>query len=457
MALCSCLLWCVLAQANTNSEYHECPIDVSLEKVDEEVKTSLTALQNTAASREVVDLGTLGMAYEMNGFPRAAFSCYVECEQLEPSNPIWSYFQALLHAARGETASAIERVTHSLSIDSGYAPAWMWLGEWNLELNELESAKSAYENAYTNGEKEASQIGLARVYMAMDLPLKVINQLADLRGSEIHPYVAGLLGRAYQQLQDSEAASEFFRLATNSGIPGWYDSRSMQKQKFSFSISAQLGQIRAQLKSPLDPLTLDRAENLHRKYHTYKGTLTTAIEANRLAGNIERVRELLNEGIQQFPDYALLYELLGEFHIAQNDYSAAKKQFLRAIELGSEEPWLYIQLGIVFLQEGQTETAHSYFQGAIELDATNPLPHYWQGLIHFATGNNEQADQSFRESIKLDTEFVDGYIGLVKVLIKQSQLTEANQLLQQLIELGVDLTEVGVFQGEIERLSTVHD
>ena len=75
-------------------------------------------------------------------FPDAALASYQQAEALDQTgdqtlhqrSAKWPYFQALLHADRGQQQLAVAALERAVAINAGYGPAWLWKGTWLLDM-----------------------------------------------------------------------------------------------------------------------------------------------------------------------------------------------------------------------------------------------------------------------------------------------------------------------------------
>ena len=391
------------------------------------------------------------MGYEMNGFPSHALGCYVTAETLQPDSPNWSYYQALLYAARGDTYLATQTINRSLEIDPSYSPGWLWLGHWLLEIDDATSALSAFNQAQSIGMEQPSRLGLGKAYLMLGQPQKTIEILTHESTPQTDPTVSSLFSRAYRALGNSELADRYALDKATNGFLRWNDPRSAKKQSFTYSISAQLTNLRSELKTPLVPTLLTEIEDLYRKYPTHQGVLTTAIEAYRLAGDERRRLELLKSGVNTHPNFALLHQLLAEHYIASNSKSDAQRHLKRSIELDANNAWAHAQLGLLYFDVGSLDSALNAFSHAIEADPTLPHPYYYAGMVKFRLDDLRGAAESLRKAIEVDPQFAVGYLDLAKTLMQLAEYPQALSILDVAEQLGADLTEIEIVRTEIKR------
>ena len=176
----------------------ERPLVVALDRLSPAQQELLEDLLDKAR-REPMDglrRGQLGMAYETNGYPRAALTSYCQAEELDGQEPKWPYYQAFLLAGRGELQRALDALDRSLRLDAEHVSSWMWKGTWLIELGLVRQADDAFSEAKGLGLGWAATAGHARVLLHQDRSDEAIAILEPLSDESPFPSVFQLLGRA---------------------------------------------------------------------------------------------------------------------------------------------------------------------------------------------------------------------------------------------------------------------
>jgi tetratricopeptide (TPR) repeat protein len=190
------------------------PIAIPLTDLPEAVVTLVEPLIKQAMNepRNGGHRGTLGMAYQANGFPDAAFNSYQQAEDLASANARWPYYQALILAGRGEHQLAIDAVNRAMSLDESYAPLWMQRGIWLLDLARSIEALADFSKAETMGLQAAGLAGQARALLQQHKSEEALAILKPLARNAPFPSIYYLLGRAYRETGNMEPRR--FNLAT---------------------------------------------------------------------------------------------------------------------------------------------------------------------------------------------------------------------------------------------------
>ena len=85
------------------------PVETSLAGTETAIVEQLTGLLAAAREepRSAQARATLGMAYEMSGRLGAAHESYSQAAELDPSEPRWSYLNAVTQSALGDLEGAL--------------------------------------------------------------------------------------------------------------------------------------------------------------------------------------------------------------------------------------------------------------------------------------------------------------------------------------------------------------
>ena len=91
--------------------------------------------------------GELGVVYELHGFMNVAIDEYAAAIELDPTNPIWHYYRALVVANQVNLKTGLATMEKVLELDDLYTAAWLWRGTWFLDLARTSEAKRAFARA----------------------------------------------------------------------------------------------------------------------------------------------------------------------------------------------------------------------------------------------------------------------------------------------------------------------
>jgi len=139
---------CSIGREET-SNVTEAPVEVVFTDAKPAVAVLVGRLLDNARNdpRSGSRRGELGIAYEIHGFPNAAYTSYVQAESRESTNARWPYYQALMLAKQGSYEQALTALDRAIEIDPGYGAAWMWRATWSLDVGLNGQAKEGFERA----------------------------------------------------------------------------------------------------------------------------------------------------------------------------------------------------------------------------------------------------------------------------------------------------------------------
>lgn len=175
----------------------------------------------------------LGMVYGAERLKSLAVSCYREAARLEPRQPKWPYREAVTLAQLGDMAGAREAMLRSLAIEDEYAPSHARLGNYALELGELDQAEASFREATRlDSSYPGGWVGLARVALQRDRAAEAIEiarklcekDPADRTFSHLFVLARRQAGEAVEPLAESALATE--------DVPVWNDPWELEARSF---------------------------------------------------------------------------------------------------------------------------------------------------------------------------------------------------------------------------------
>ena len=238
------LPWLIFA-ACSNSDGSDAPIVAGLDGQEPELVDYLASLRQAVRAQPHSGLsrGHLAMAYDANGFARAAEATYTQAQALDPEDFRWPYFRATALATLGDYRAALQSLDRALAIDSSYPPAWLWRGAWLLDLDRYEEAGEAYSRAAQVASDPvsaaAATVGSARILLRQERTIEAVELLGKLTADSPHPYVVRLLRTAYRRLGRSSELPPIARSDTATLLT-WPDARLGEKSRYVRGFSGRL-------------------------------------------------------------------------------------------------------------------------------------------------------------------------------------------------------------------------
>ena len=420
------------------------PVEAKIGAADAEVRDLLDRLL-AAARDQPADggrRGELGMAQEVNGFADAALASYAQAASLDPREPRWPYYQALLRAHRGELEAALAHLARSIELDPGHAPAWLWRGTWLLDLDRLEPAATAFDQADSLGAGVPATLGRARVLLRQGRTEAALQVLEPLSVANPHPHVFKLLGEAHARLGQVREARLALAEVEHARPLRWPDAWSEAKKAFEASLGAQLAAARRALAEGRLADALRIAETLLRRHPDHQGLLGTLGETYRRLQRHEDALRTLRHAVEAHPSHYSFHLKLAEHYIRSGAGEDAMRHLERALELNPAVSWAHAQIGLLLLERQRLDDALAAFETALRQDPDQPHAYYYAGMTEASRQRWPQAIRYFNGAVRADPSFTLGHIGLGRSLAAVGRDAEAREALSQAARLGSHPDEV---------------
>jgi len=438
LLLCLALTLTLSCSENTDTEKDTkvqaaAPIEVSLDASETAVTELLKDLLTKARSEPGNGAlrGELAMAYEVNGFPDAAFASYEQAELLEPTEPRWPYFQAMVLAGHGQQQQALQALDRVMGIDATYASAWMWRGTWSLDVGLAEQAHEAFVKAEALGLAAAARAGQARVRLHQHRPEEAVALLEPLSRKAQYPSIFQLLGRAYRetgQLDDARIALARGKSATQLG---WRDDWKENKRPYEVGFQARLLGAQRLLARDATSEAISELESLIQQEPDNPVVINTLSSAYAKNGESQRAFWTLRKAIERPPVHYTTHLNIAFFYQARGDHDSTLMHLNRAIEINPVAASPYMRKGLLLQKQRKLEDALAAFESAIRCDARDPHLFFYAGDVEAMLKRWPRAIRRFEESVRVDPSFTLGYVNLALALAESNRLDEAHVALER--------------------------
>jgi tetratricopeptide (TPR) repeat protein len=145
----------------------------------ERIEVALASL--AADPRRAQAWGVLGMVYASERQRGLAAECYRTAARLEPEQPKWPYHEAIVLAQTGALHEAITALERSLALEPSYPPSHARLGQFRLDLGDLDGAERAFRRAIElDSTYPGGRLGLARVALQRERHAEAVALLEEL-------------------------------------------------------------------------------------------------------------------------------------------------------------------------------------------------------------------------------------------------------------------------------------
>jgi tetratricopeptide (TPR) repeat protein len=152
---------------------------------------------------------------------------------------------------------------------------------------------------------------------------------------------------------------------------------------------------------------------------------------------IAEAKEQIEFALKMEPDYARLYEDLGNLQGMERDYDAAIKSFRRAVQLDPRLALVHKKLAQTLIAAGRGDEVDAAFEGFLDHDRDAAL--VAAGAEHWREGRNEEAETTLLSALRKNPENIDAMRFLAMVYHDQDKkLQDAEALLRRAISIAPD-------------------
>lgn len=390
---------------------------VSLDEAADVVKERIVEYQArvTESPNDPIVVGELGMIYELHGFSEFALIAYELASELDANEFRWRYYQSLLLVARFDLNRAIEEVEKALEIDPEYGPGWLQKGKLLLDANRFEEALESFEHAETLTDDPYVYFGQAHAHMGMNDPAATIEKLSKAGVLREHVNAKRLHGNALIRLGERERGTALLHGLPVAELIRWNDPIAEQKGRHAVDhIIIELAKVLKLIQHEsydsalffLRELRKDYPENRHVIYQ-----LALTLELN---GEIQEALQVLEEGIEQIPDYYVLRTTIASLLSSQGDYDIAINHLDKAIEIDPLLHWAYSQKAQLLMSQKKWMEASHLLDIAIGIKDDDADLYTYLGICMGFLNRWPEAANLFRLAISIDATHVHSYINLAR-------------------------------------------
>ena len=396
--------------------------------------------------------GTLGLAYEANGYDAAALDSYAQAEALDGSAFEWPYLQAILLQQQARFDEALERMDRALEIDPDYAPAWLWRGFWLLDVDRIDEAKTSFSKAGDLGAGAPAVVGRSRVHLRRGDAGAALELLDPLSEKLDHPLVFRLLGRALRDLGRLDEA----RLALSKGREArqltWEDPVLDRRTAFIAGFGGRMLQAESLVASGEAAEALPILEELGADFPEHATLLNLLAVAYSQTGDAEKSLAVLERAVGIAPEYYPLHLNLAGAYDDLGDTEKALDFLDRAIEVHPTFSVAHERKGVVLMRMGRYEEALVALDTAARHDARDPEVFYFAGVIESNFDRWQPAIDRFQQAIEVDPAFAKAYIHMARSYGELRRFDDARDALVKADALGTEAQDARSARAWLDRL-----
>ena len=328
--------------------------------------------------------GELGALYQVHFVFPAAEDCYYNAIQLDPTEFRWVYYAAWLVDTNGSTRQALALYEQARRLKPGYKALSVRLGNALLDLNELDRARTAYEQvANATGLEAAALYGMGQVALlrrdydtAIDAFTRALAY--DPAASRIHYPLAQAL-RATQRNDEAKA-----QLALRGDRPPSFRDPQIESLE-ALKIGSRIHFIQAMKAIKLQDY---------------------AAASEAFAG-----------GLESEPDNVLARISYARTLYLVDNKTESRQALEAALAIQPDNSLGLFLLGILIEEQGDTDTAADFYHRAISHTPDHAGAHHYLANQYYRQGNYATAAQHYASSIKGEADNLGASVPYIGTLL----------------------------------------
>ncbi|MAF65536.1 MAG: hypothetical protein CMJ84_07745 [Planctomycetes bacterium] len=379
-----------------------------------------------AAPEAAAAWGELGIAFDVHAMLPEAVACYREAARLAPEEFRWAYFLGLALRV-GDQAAALDQLEAAAGLRDGHAPLYFHLGHGALQLERLDSARTAFARAVElDSSLPAAHLGLAKVALGRDEPQAARAHIARAHGGTLRTGEAhGLSAEVARRLGETEEAARQAELA--GAAPGHEPVADPERDHLGWVHGRSLRWRRAQ------------SERYLRR------------------GEPEAALAIWTEALATEPNSARLWEAQALCQQTAGHADGAQESYRKAVELEPEAARMHLALGNLLAQRGDLQGGIASVERALEIDGGLHEAANMLGVLLLEAGEAERGLELLSSSSRALPSSPDAAFNLAMGYKGLDRVAEAEATLDALLALQPDfsraLYERGILRGSGGRLA----
>ena len=132
----------------------------------------------------------------------------------------------------------------------------------------------------------------------------------------------------------------------------------------------------------------------------------------------------------------------GERYLAENQTNAALEQFLKALEIYPEDPYLHYDLALAYDMKGMFYKTEYHLREAIKLKSDFSNAYNYLGFVYFRDGKVDEAIKNYHKALENELYLnpQDAHLNLGVAYLSRKEYRKAMPHLQEAIRLVPDFT-----------------
>jgi tetratricopeptide (TPR) repeat protein len=441
-------------------------------RYDEAEKQFKKAIQLDSTYSTTYD--NLGSLYQLIQRYDEAEQQFKKAIQLDSTNVTASVNLGYFYQSTGRYDEAEKQYERAIQFDSTNANVFLDLGILYFSTGRIDETEQQFKKAIQLDSTNVAANGNLGIFYKnvrrYEEAEKQIKKTIQLDSTYIYGYFD--LGNIYRYTRRYDESEKYYK-------------KAIQLDSTNASFNNNLGKLYIKLKR------FEEAEKYYKKAiqldSSYYPPYYNLGHVYRNSKRYVEAEKYLKEAIQLDSTYPLQYHELGIVYKNTRRYGEAEKHLKKALQLDSTYISAYNNLGLVYKNTRSYVAAEKHYKKALQLDSTfwaayanlglqYQLLERWEasegmilksikyspplGLLHAVLGNAythlpgkmEDAKKELDKALEMNINHPDTYIYLAQWSLKNNQLEETWQYLEQGLEKGLENGEL-----ELDYLKTQAD
>lgn len=385
--------------------------------IREHLQQAFAAARQAPSSPAAVAAYCVALHADM--FYEAAGTCYQELIELDPREWRWTYYRSLLRGDLGDAAGVAQDLRRVVSIETGFSPAWLRLGDAEFKVGRYQDADAAWRRAVALPEPE--RIASPPVLRAIEVPAASYASLG--------------LARISLMRGDSTGARDILEALVAKGPPFGSAYRILAEIHAANGreVDATRARARAQRLPSFVPYADPVVDRLALESRNSTLLLRLASEAD-LAVNGAWSAYLTRRAIGFDPDNPEVVLKLARVLRTIGQTQESLTYFRRYQALVPGDPQVLAHLGSALSELGRFSEAEPLLRQAVAAQ-DDAVTHYNLGLLLAVTGRVDEAVVEYERALDRDARDINARINLAAALARKGQLDRAGQELTHVLDL----------------------
>lgn len=147
---------------------------------------------------------------------------------------------------------------------------------------------------------------------------------------------------------------------------------------------------------------------------------------------------LYEKVLARVPGFAPVYLKLGQIYFRLGESARAEEAYLKAIEMGLNDPDVFLYLGYIKEVRSDLDQALAYYAKAEFAASRNPVVYFNMGNVYARQGNKDKALENFKRAVVLNPGYMDAFVNLAIVSAETGEYADAQFYLEKAEKLGYD-------------------